>query len=64
MNTEKIILSQNGSFNHRHKGLAFRVMKVNKEGKLTPRKRNKHIVNQNILFNFVQNSRLKTRQKV
>ncbi|UNT64587.1 Coenzyme F420 hydrogenase/dehydrogenase, beta subunit C-terminal domain [Acinetobacter towneri] len=63
MNTEKIILSQNGSFNHRHKGLAFRVMKVNKEGKLTPRKRNKHIVNQNILFNFVQNSRLKTRQK-
>ncbi|MCU4566599.1 Coenzyme F420 hydrogenase/dehydrogenase, beta subunit C-terminal domain [Acinetobacter radioresistens] len=63
MNTEKIILSQNGSFNHRHKGLAFRVMKVNKEGKLTPRKRNKHMVNQNILFNFVQNSRLKTRQK-
>lgn len=63
MSTEKIILSQNGSFNHRHKGLAFRVMKANKEGKLTPRKRNKHIVNQNILFNFVQNSRLKTRQK-
>lgn len=63
MNTEKIILSQNGSFNHRHKGLAFRVMKVNKEGKLTPRKRNKHMVNQNLLFNFVQNSRLKTRQK-
>lgn len=63
MSTEIIILSQNGSFNHRHKGLAFRVMKANKEGKLTPRKRNKHIVNQNILFNFVQNSRLKTRQK-
>lgn len=63
MNTEKIILSQNGSFNHRHKGLAFRVMKVNKEGKLTPRKRNKHMVNQNLLFNFVQKSRLKTRQK-
>lgn len=62
MNTEKIILSQNGSFNHRHKGLAFRVMKVNKEGKLTPRKRNKHMVNQNLLFNLVQNSRLKTRQ--
>ena len=63
MNTGKIILSQNGSFNHRHKGLAFRVMKVNKEGKLTPRKRNKHMVNQNLLFNFVQKSRLKTRQK-
>ena len=63
INQEKIILSQSGSFNHRHKGLFYRIMKMEKGRKLAPKKRNKHIEKQNIFFNIVQNSRLKTRQK-
>lgn len=60
---EKILLSQSGSFNHRHKGMLYRIIKVNKSMKIFPKKRDKQLEMQNILFNFVQNSRLKTRQK-
>ena len=60
---EKILLSQSGSFNHRQKGMLYRIMKANKSRKITPKKRDKHLEVQNILFNLVQNSRLKTRQK-
>lgn len=60
---EKILLSQSGSFNHRHKGMLYRIMKANKSMKIVPKKRDKHIEKQGIFFNFVQNARLKTRQK-
>ena len=59
----KILLSQSGSFNHRHKGMLYRIMKANKSMKIVPKKRDKHLDEQGIFFNFVQNSRLKTRQK-
>lgn len=60
---EKILLSQGGSFNHRHKGMLYRIIKANKSMQIAPKKRDKHLEKQGIFFNFVQNSRLKTRQK-
>ena len=63
MNKENILLSQKGSFNHRHKGLLFRIESSIKNNKKTPKKRNRYLERQSILFNFVQNARLKTRQK-
>ena len=63
MNKENILLSQKGSFNHRHKGLLFRIENSIKNNKKTPKKRNRYLERQSILFNFVQNARLKTRQK-
>lgn len=63
LNKEKLLLSQNGSFNHRHKGLLYRIEHANKSGKISPKKRQRYLNKQNIFFNFVQKSRLKTRQK-
>lgn len=60
---EKILLSQNGSFNHRHKGLLYRIMQANKKGYNIPIKRERYLNKQNVFFNIVQNSRLRTRQK-
>lgn len=59
---EKILLSQNGSFNHRHKGLLYRTIQASKRGTKIPEKRQRYLNKQNIFFNLVQNSRLKTRQ--
>lgn len=59
---QQFLLSQNGSFNHRHKGLLYRIQYANKKGKTVPNKRQRFLREQGILFNFVQNSRLKTRQ--
>lgn len=59
---EKLLLSQSGSFNHRHKGMLYRIMKADKSRKIFPKKRDKHLERHNVFFNFVQNSRLKTRQ--
>lgn len=62
LNKEKLLLSQNGSFNHRHKGLLYRVEHAIKSGKNFPIKRQRYLTKQNIFFNFIQKSRLKTRQ--
>lgn len=60
---ERIIQSQSGSFNHRHKGLSYRMAKMDNYGKTTPKKRIQYMTRQSIIFNFVQNARLKTREK-
>lgn len=58
---EKIIQSQSGSYNHRHKGLAYRIGKFS--GKEMINKRNKFISKQNIFLNLVQAQRMKTRKQ-
>lgn len=63
LNTEKIIQSQSGSYNHRHKGLLFRVMRLNENKKIQVNKRKKFLKAQNFLFNVVQKKRLLTREK-
>lgn len=63
LTVEQIIQSQSGSFNHRHKGLDFRLKYAKKDGALLPIKRKKNIMKQNFIFNFVQISRLETRKK-
>ncbi|TCB46547.1 coenzyme F420 hydrogenase [Acinetobacter terrestris] len=60
---EEILLSQSGSFNHRHKGLLYRIEHASKNGKISPKKRQRYLKKQNLFFNFIQRSRLKTRQK-
>lgn len=60
---KRFLLSQNGSFNHRQKGLLYRMQYYNKCGKAFPEKRQRLLEKQNIFFNLVQRSRLKTRQK-
>lgn len=58
---EQVIQSQSGSFNHRHKGLAYRINKL--KNKDLVKKRERFIIKQNILFNFVQSCRMQTREK-
>lgn len=59
---DRFLRSQRGSFNHRHKGLKYRVEKAKKKGHLVPPKRhaNKDI---GILFKNVQSKRRLTRSK-
>lgn len=54
--------SQQGSFNHRHKGLLYRIQNAHRHNKLTPAKRKRFLSRQNLFFNFVQKQRLITRQ--
>lgn len=56
-------LSQQGSFNHRHKGLSFRVNMAKKNGLTTPRKRSRFFTRQSFIFNLVQKERLLTRKE-
>lgn len=55
--------SQQGSFNHRHKGLLFRVKYANKNNTSIPIKRNRFFKRQNTLLNLVQFLRMKIRAK-
>lgn len=61
LEVEAILLSQSGSFNHRHKGLKFRIDNAKSKESLFPIKRKKNIVQQNFIFNLVQNARFNTR---
>jgi len=56
------ISSQQGSFNHRHNGLKYRIYKSRKKGLIIPEKRNS---NKNITLDLklVQNARMKIRKK-
>lgn len=63
LDIKEIIQSQSGSFNHRHKGLSFRLKFAKKNGMMVPIKRNKNINEQNFIFNLVQVARLDTRKK-
>ncbi|MFC6167596.1 Coenzyme F420 hydrogenase/dehydrogenase, beta subunit C-terminal domain [Acinetobacter terrestris] len=57
---DKIMQSQSGSFNHRHKGLSYRIKMTET---ITPNKRIRFISSQNFIFNLVQRKRLETRSK-
>lgn len=59
---DRFLSSQQGSFNHRHKGLNFRIKNAEKQGYIIPPKRH---VSEKISFDFrvVQKQRLIVRQK-
>jgi coenzyme F420 hydrogenase subunit beta len=59
---ERFLFSQQGSFNHRYKGLGYRVKLAKKQGKPVPPKRhdNEKI---SLDFKWVQKQRLKVRKK-
>lgn len=61
LNLEKVKSSQQGSFNHRHKGLLYRLTLAEKRGVAVPQKRNRFLKRQSILFNLIQRYRLKAR---
>lgn len=58
---ERMIQSQSGSYNHRHKGLYYRISKFKNKEMLN--KRQRFISKQNILLNLVQSQRMQTREK-
>lgn len=55
--------SQQGSFNHRHKGLLYRIRHAQKLGLKVPQKRSRFLTKQNIFFNLVQKQRIVTREE-
>ncbi|HEC2572724.1 TPA: Coenzyme F420 hydrogenase/dehydrogenase, beta subunit C-terminal domain [Raoultella ornithinolytica] len=61
LDLNKVKASQQGSFNHRHKGLYYRVKNAKRQNKATPVKRIRFLQKQNFLFNIIQFLRLKTR---
>lgn len=58
----RFLASQQGSFNHRHKGLNYRIKKARKRGQLVPPKRFEK-ENISIDFKWVQKQRMRTRRK-
>ncbi|WP_447878573.1 Coenzyme F420 hydrogenase/dehydrogenase, beta subunit C-terminal domain [Serratia fonticola] len=63
VNVHSVKSSQQGSFNHRHKGLQFRIKQAKRNGFLFPKKRSRFLNKQNLFFNSVQRKRLLTREK-
>jgi len=61
LSLEKFISSQQGSFNHRQKGLSYRIKKAKKEKKLIPPKRHETPLFLSINFRMVQYYRMKVR---
>ncbi|EPN4480111.1 Coenzyme F420 hydrogenase/dehydrogenase, beta subunit C-terminal domain [Klebsiella aerogenes] len=59
----KIKSSQQGSFNHRHKGLLYRHNYAKKNGSLAPEKRKRFLRRQHVLLNFIQYLRMKVRKQ-
>ncbi|MER5135188.1 Coenzyme F420 hydrogenase/dehydrogenase, beta subunit C-terminal domain [Serratia marcescens] len=55
--------SQQGSFNHRHKGLLYRVNHARKNNLYFPKRRQRFLVKQSMFFDLVQKERLITRAK-
>ncbi|MFV0264608.1 MAG: Coenzyme F420 hydrogenase/dehydrogenase, beta subunit C-terminal domain [Kluyvera sp.] len=55
--------SQQGSFNHRHKGLLVRIKKAERENKKYPIKRSRFLTETTILTKLMQKQRLVTREK-
>ncbi|AYZ51166.1 Coenzyme F420 hydrogenase/dehydrogenase, beta subunit C-terminal domain [Klebsiella oxytoca] len=53
--------SQQGSFNHRHKGLLYRINRAQKKGIPVPRKRKRFLRRQHLLLNIIQYLRMKVR---
>jgi len=62
LGVERLIKSQKGSFNHRHKGLLYRITKRKEAGLLVPPKRQRNLKPVNFLFTRVQRARMRTRE--
>lgn len=62
LSLERFLSSQQGSFNHRHKGLGYRIELAKKQGKAVPSKRHDQ-EKIPIDFKWVQKQRLKVRKK-
>lgn len=60
---EKVKQSQQGSFNHRHAGLYYRLQVAKKQGITVPQKRSRFIKKQPMLNNLVQKLRMTVRAK-
>lgn len=58
---KRVKASQQGSFNHRHKGLLFRLNRASKKGIPVPKKRSRFLKKQHILLNFIQYLRMNVR---
>lgn len=58
---DKVILSQSGSFNHRHKGLKFRLKFLKSKNGINILKRKRFFSKQNFIFNKMQYYRLNVR---
>lgn len=63
LSVENIKLSQRGSYNHRQKGLVYRINRRKKKGLLTPPKRERNLQYINFPFQIVQFFRQRTRAK-
>lgn len=63
LDAERAKASQQGSFNHRHKGLLYRTKQAEKKHQPFPKKRERFLRGQGIIFNLVQKERLVTRSK-
>ncbi|BFM34115.1 Coenzyme F420 hydrogenase/dehydrogenase, beta subunit C-terminal domain [Acinetobacter towneri] len=61
LSIDQVLKSQSGSFNHRHKGLSYRIDRFSNKNMI--KKRERFITKQNILWNLVQSQRMETREK-
>ncbi|HOF16357.1 MAG TPA: Coenzyme F420 hydrogenase/dehydrogenase, beta subunit C-terminal domain [Bacteroidales bacterium] len=59
---ERFLVSQQGSFNHRHKGLKYRIKKAKNKNQLIPPKRHDN-ENITLYFKWVQKQRMKVRKR-
>jgi len=62
LSVERFLLSQKGSFNHRHSGLPYRIKRAKKMGRLVPSKRYDTDTS-TFYFKIVQYFRMNTRRK-
>jgi len=60
---DRFISSQQGSFNHRHTGLSYRISRANKKGRLIPQKRFTEESSLTFYFKVVQFYRINIRKK-
>src|SRR5690606_33165372 len=60
---EDVKFSQRGSYNHRQKGLAYRINRRKRKGLLTPPKRERNLQDVSVPFKIVQFFRQRTRIK-
>lgn len=63
LDLQRVKKSQSGSFNHRHKGLLFRIKTEKRIKSVYPPKRTRFLKSQGLLFNVIQVQRMLTRSK-
>lgn len=61
LDLSRIKQSQQGSFNHRHKGLLYRIKKAQSNGITLPEKRQRFLTKQHLLLNIIQYLRMTVR---